>query len=170
LPEIPKRKGGSVENSAHFLYKKLGGFRVTMKNFLMKSLTAAAVAACLSCAGASKGKMTFYHGNNIPAQFIDIVRWGPLEIEFSIRVDFLQPHLYHIVLDENDPVAEGWFQTSRTKGQPYIVILKPKKGLSFSPGKEYRLCIGNENPEETVVYRSSYRCLADYKFVLPEKE
>jgi len=140
-----------------------------MKYQLMKLSVAIAVAGCVSCAGASKAKMTYYHEKNIPAQYFGVIRWTPQEIEFSIRVDFSETHLYHLVLDGNDPVAEGWFSTTRSQGQPYTVALKAKKGLLFSPGKKYRLCIGNESPEAVFVYRSSYQCLADFEFTLSDK-
>jgi hypothetical protein len=162
-------KDGPVENPVGLLYKELGGLKFTMKYHLAKFFVIIAAAGCICCAGASKAKMTFYHGKNIPAQFIQVVRWTPQEIEFSIRVDFTETHLYHLVLDENDPVAEGWFATTKTKGQPYTVTLKAKEGLVFSPGKKYRLCIGRTNPEAVFVYSSGYECMADYEFMLSEK-
>jgi hypothetical protein len=140
-----------------------------MKCQFIKFFVAIAAAGCVCCAGGPKAKMTFYHEKNVPAQYIQVVRWTPQEIEFSIRVDFSETHLYHLVLDVNEPVAEGWFPTAKIKGQPYTVTLKAKKGLVFSPGKKYRLCIGNENPEAVLVYRSTYLCMADYEFTLAEK-
>ena len=140
-----------------------------MKCPFAKFLVAIAAAGCVCCAGGPKAKMTFYHEQNVPPDYIKVVRWTPQEIEFNIRVEFTQSHLYHLVLDVNDPVAEGWFPTAKTKGQSYPVTLTAKEGLVFSPGKKYRLCIGSENPEAVLVYRSTYRCLADYEFVLAEK-
>jgi hypothetical protein len=139
-----------------------------MKCPFAKFLITMAAAGGVCCTGGPKAKMTFYHQKNVPAQYIRVVRWSPQEIEFSIRVDFSETHLYHLVLDANEPVAEGWFPTAKTKGQLYTVTLKVKEGLVFSPGKKYRLCIGNENPEAVLVYRSTYLCLADYEFILAD--
>jgi hypothetical protein len=139
-----------------------------MKNHFPKLLVAIAAAGCLSCAGGTRAKMVFYHEKTIPAEYIQVVRWASQEIEFSIRVDFVESHLYHLVLDGNDPIAEGWFPTTKIKGQPYTVKMEAKQGLSFTPGKNYRLCIGNANPEEVLVYRSTYLCLVDFEFTLSE--
>jgi hypothetical protein len=162
-------KDGPVENRAGLLYKERGGLKFTMKYHLTKFFIIMIAAGGIGCAGGSKAKMIFYHEKNVPAQYIEVARWTPQEIEFSIWVDFKESHLYHLVLDENNPVAEGWFPTTKTKGQPYTVTLKAKEGLAFSPGKKYRLCVGSENPEAVFVYRSSYLCLADYEFILSEK-
>jgi hypothetical protein len=114
-------------------------------------------------------KMTFYHGQTIPVQFFKVIRASPQEIEFEIKVDFKQVHMYHLVLDENGkPVSEGWQPTTKI-GPAYTVVMKPKNGLFFEEGKKYRLCIGNESPEKVFVTSNNYPCIADYEFVLPKK-
>lgn len=117
----------------------------------------------------AKPEMNYYHGRNVPDGYITIVRASAGEIEFQIRVEFNDKKLYHLVLDGNNPVAEGWFSTLRAGGQAYSVTLKPNKGLTFEPGKTYRLCIGAQNPQAVQMVSSNYPCLADYTFVFPEK-
>lgn len=121
----------------------------------------------ISCTSAGqRAKMKFYHGQKIPDQYIRVVNHTAEEIEFEIRVNFLQTHLYHIVLDGEDPISEGWFSTAKTDSAFYTLKMKAKKDCQFQPGKKYRLCIGTTNPEEVFVYSSNYRCKVDYEFVL----
>lgn len=114
----------------------------------------------------SAPKMEYYHGRNVPEGFIQVVRETETEIEFKIMVKFNETHLYHIVLDDNEPLAEGWFPTRRVQEtQSYNVTLALKKGGRFEKGKTYRLCIGGQNPEAVQLQSSSYRCLVDFEFV-----
>lgn len=125
-------------------------------------------AACSSYT--SNPEMDYYHGANVPEGYITVVRASTTEIEFQVRVEFPQRQLYHLVLEDNAPVAEGWYPTIQG-GLPraYTVTLKPKKGLAFEIGKTYRLCIGEKNPEEVQLHSSSYHCIADFVFVMQEK-
>ena len=68
-------------------------------------------------------------------------------MEFQVRVEFVQKQMYHLVLEGNDPVAEGWHSTLRAGGQVYTVTMKPKAGRVLEAGKTYRLCIGMQNPQ-----------------------
>jgi hypothetical protein len=119
----------------------------------------------------SKPQMNYYHGKNVPAEYIRILRASAGEIEFQIQVEFTvtQMQLYHLVLEGNNPVAEGWFSIRRANTPSYNVILKPNKGLAFEPGKTYRLCVGLKNPQEVQMTSSNYQCLIDYTFVFQEK-
>jgi hypothetical protein len=117
----------------------------------------------------SKPEMTYYHGQNIPEGFITVLRASPAEIEFEIRVKFVEQKLYHLVLDGNQPVSEGWFPTNRAGGMTYTVTMKPSGGQTFEPGKTYRLCIGVQNPQAVQMTSSNYPCLADFTFVFSEK-
>ena len=123
-----------------------------------------------ACSGTDvSSRMSFYHGQTIQSQFFKVVRYSPQEIEFDIRVDFQQVHMYHLVLDENGrPLSEGWHLTTKV-GSTYRVVMKAKKGAVFQEGKKYRLCIGSESPEKVFVTTSNYLCLADYEFVLSKK-
>jgi len=114
-------------------------------------------------------KMNYYHGRNIPEGYISVARASAQEIEFMVRVEFKERKLYHLILEGNEPVSEGWYQTSFTAAQYYTVVMKPKEGLSFVPGTTYRLCIGAENPREVQMYSGNYRCTADYTFVFEAK-
>ncbi|MGB7297239.1 MAG: hypothetical protein WBC70_16785 [Candidatus Aminicenantales bacterium] len=115
-------------------------------------------------------ELNYYHGQNVPEGFITILRASPMEIEFEIRVDFTRfERLYHLVLDGNTPVAEGWFRTLRVTVPVYAVTMTPKKGLTFEAGKTYRLCIGQKNPQEVQMTSSNYPCLVDHTFVFQEK-
>jgi hypothetical protein len=114
-------------------------------------------------------RMTYYHGQTIPAQFFKVVRYSPQEIEFEIKVDFKEVHMYHLVLDENGkPVSEKWQLTTKI-GPAYTVVMKPKKGAFFEEGRKYRLCIGSESPEKVFVTSDNYPCVADYEFELPKR-
>jgi hypothetical protein len=117
----------------------------------------------------SKPQLNYYHGQNVPDGYITIVRASTTEIEFQIRVEFRAQQLYHLVLDGNDPVAEGWFITTRVGGPFYNVTLKPAEGRTFEAGKTYRLCIGQESPQKVQMTSSNYQCMADYTFVFAEK-
>jgi len=117
----------------------------------------------------SKPQLNYYHGRNVPEGYITVVRASAGEIEFQIRVEFTEKRLYHLVLDGNTPVAEGWFSTLRAGGQAYNVVLKPGEGLAFETGKTYRLCIGTQNPQAVQMVSNNYPCLADYTFVFQEK-
>lgn len=114
-------------------------------------------------------KMNYYHGRNIPEGYISVVRASEQEIEFMVRVEFKERKLYHLILDGNEPVSEGWYQTAFTASQYYTVAMKPNEGKSFVPGKTYRLCIGDANPREVQMYSGNYRCSADFTFVFEAK-
>jgi hypothetical protein len=126
------------------------------------------LAACSSYQ--AKPKMTYYHGQNVPPGYIEVVRASAAEIKFRIRVEFRERHLYHILLDGNDPLVEGWFPTNRMAGsEAYHVTFKLPEGKRLEAGRTYRLCIGSRNPEEVQVELSQYRCIADYVFVFQAK-
>lgn len=114
--------------------------------------------------------MTYYHGQNVPEGYITVLRASATEIEFRIRIEFDPKQMYHLVLDGNDPVAEGWFSTLRAGGQTYSVTLKAAEGRAFEPGKTYRLCIGVQNPQAVQMSSSNYECKVDYTFVFAEKQ
>ncbi|MCX6566022.1 MAG: hypothetical protein NTW38_06300 [Candidatus Aminicenantes bacterium] len=114
----------------------------------------------------SSDNMNYYRGENIPPEFFQVVSHTTTEITFEIRVNFVQDRLYHLVLDGNTPLAEDWILMVTGKNQSYAAVLKAKPGIEFVPGKAYRLCIGDKNPEEVNIYSNNYRCLADYDFTL----
>lgn len=142
----------------------------------MKPTTFAAAAAALAVlAGCStykaKPELTYYHGQNVPPGYITVTKASASGITFEIRVDFARfDRLYHLVLDGNAPVAEGWFRTLRIgSAAAYTVTLKPREGLSFEAGKTYRLCIGEKNPQEVQMTSSNYPCMVDFVFVFQER-
>jgi len=117
----------------------------------------------------SNPQMNYYHGQMAPEGFIHVVRASPAEITFSVLIEFDVRLMYHLVLDGNTPVAKGWFPVIRAGNQPYLVTMKPAKGLSFEPGKTYRLCIGKQAPEEVQMTSVNYECKVEYTFVFQEK-
>jgi hypothetical protein len=126
------------------------------------------LAACSSYQ--AKPKMNYYHGETPPLGYVQVVRASGTEVEFKITVVFQADHMYHILLNGNEPLAEGWFPTSRmAASQGYNVTLTLRGGLRLEPGKSYRLCIGSQNPEEVQMGSSNYRCLVDYTFVFQAK-
>ncbi|MGB9905914.1 MAG: hypothetical protein ACPLRR_00840 [Candidatus Saccharicenans sp.] len=114
-------------------------------------------------------KLHYYSGPKVPSEFINIVRATPTEIEFVLRVKFPDKKLYHLILDGDEPVAEGWYSTVRADGTSYTLVMKPKSGLRFQVGKTYRLCIGQQSPEYVQLESNNYQCLAEYVFVFEEK-
>jgi len=141
-----------------------------MNNIIFKGLGVLAVLGLIGCAGqATKPPMLYYSGMTPQDEYFEVVGYTPQEIEFKIRVNFPSKYMYHLILEDNEPLAEGWYVTILGAEDYYRLVMKAKKGVVFEPGKTYRLCIGNKNPEETARYRDSYQCAVDYKFVLPQK-
>ncbi len=140
-------------------------------NILKTTLPLAALLLAVACTSfyESKPSLNYYRGPNVPEGYIKVLRASTAEIEFEIRVEFVERHLYHIILEGNEPVAEGWFPTVRAGMQFYKVVMKPRKGLRFEPGKTYRLCIGSQNPEQVQLTSANYQCMADFEFVFEEK-
>jgi hypothetical protein len=137
------------------------------KTMILISL-AFGLAACSSYQ--AKPKMNYFHGQTPPAGYVQVVRASDTEVEFMITVAFRADHLYHLLLEGNEPLAEGWFPTSRmAASQGYHVTLKLPEGLRLEPGKSYRLCIGSQNPEAVQMESNNYRCLVDYTFVFQAK-
>jgi len=126
------------------------------------------LAAC-SATYRSNPQMNYFHGQMASEGFIHVVRASAAEITFSVRIEFDVRQMYHLVLDGNTPVAQGWFSVVRAGNQPYLVTMKPSKGMSYEPGKTYRLCIGKQNPEEVQMTSTNYECKVEYTFVFQEK-
>ena len=114
----------------------------------------------------SSGNMRYYRGQNVPPEYFRVASFTPKEITFEIRINFTQDKLYHLVLDGDTPLAEDWVLMVSGRTQSYTAVLKAKPGVEFVPGKTYRLCIGEKNPEEVNVYSNNYPCLAEYVFTL----
>jgi len=132
-------------------------------------VTVLALAAACSSTYKSKPELTYYRGQKVPDLYITVLRASPAEIEFRIQVKFVAEKMYHLVLDGNEPVAQGWFSTQRAGGEAYTVTMKPGEGKAFEPGKTYRLCVGLQNPQEVQMTSSNYQCIIDYTFVFQEK-
>lgn len=141
-----------------------------MNNPIVKGLALLAALELFACAGQRpKPALVYYHGLTPQDAYFEIVGYTPREIEFKIRVNFALRYMYHLILEGNEPLAEGWYVTILGAENSYRLIMKAKKSVVFEPGKRYRLCIGNKNPEDVARYRSAYQCAADYEFVLPQK-
>lgn len=141
-----------------------------MKSIIVKGLGILAVLGLIGCAAErAKPALTFYHGQTPPDAYFEVVSYTPQEIEFKIKVKFGSKYMYHLILEGDEPLAEGWYVTILDAEDAYRLIIKAKKGVVFEAGKSYRLCIGNESPEYVARYRSSYHCTVDYEFVLPRK-
>ena len=141
-----------------------------MKSTIVKGLGILAVLGLIGCAGErAKPALTYYHGQTPQEAYFEVVRYTPQEIEFKIKVKFASKYMYHLILDGDEPLAEGWYVTIVNAEDSYRLLIKAKEGVVFEPGKSYRLCIGNESPEYVARYRDSYHCAVDYEFVLPRK-
>lgn len=138
--------------------------------FLKTALPLTALLLVAACSFyEARPKLNYYRGPNVPEGYIKVLKASVSEIEFEIRVEFAERQLYHLVLEGNEPVAEGWFPTTRAGEQFYTVTMKPRKGLQFEVGKTYRLCIGSQNPEQVQMNSVNYPCRADFEFVFEEK-
>jgi hypothetical protein len=139
----------------------------------IKNAMLASAALVLTLAACSTWKanpeMNYYHGPNVPEGYISILRASPSEITFEIHVKFPDKKMYHLVLEGNAPVAEGWYTVDQRGDVKYTVTMKPKEGRLFEPGVTYRLCIGRQNPEAIQMTSSNYQCLVDYTFVFENK-
>jgi hypothetical protein len=140
-----------------------------MLSIKIPALAAGALVLAACSAYKANPEMNYYHGQNIPEGFITVLRASPSEIEFEIKVKFLEKHMYHLVLDGNIPLAEGWFPTLRGGAEGYAVTMKLKEGRTFEAGKTYRLCIGVQNPEAVQMTSRNYPCVVDWTFVFKEK-
>ena len=141
-----------------------------MKSTIVKGLGILAVLGLIGCAAErAKPALTYYHGQTPQEAYFEVISYAPQEIEFKIKVKFASKYMYHLILEDDEPLAEGWYVTILGAEDSYRLIMKAKKGVVFEAGKDYRLCIGNESPEYVARYRNSYQCAVDYKFVLPAK-
>jgi hypothetical protein len=64
----------------------------------------------------SKPQLNYYHGPNVPEGYITVLRASAGEIEFRIRVHFASKKVYHLILEDNIPAAEGWFSANAAGG------------------------------------------------------
>ena len=141
-----------------------------MKKAFQIFLVCAAIAGLVSCAASTRrSPLSYFHGNNVPAEYFEILDGSPESISFQIRVKFNTEQMYRLILDENTPLAEGWFPTSKTGTGIYKVTLTTKPGIKLEAGKSYPPCIGTEEPEEDARYRDDYPRTADYVFALQPK-
>jgi hypothetical protein len=139
-----------------------------MKFNLAEGLGALAILGFVGCGGKTpRPALTYYHGQNPPDAYFEVIRYTPREIEFKIKVKFAARYMYHLILEGDEPLAEGWQVTILDAEDSYRLVMKAKKDAAFEAGKSYRLCIGKDSPEYVARYRSSYQCAADYTFVLP---
>jgi hypothetical protein len=136
---------------------------------LVVVLVALALIAACSSTYKSKPQLNYYHGQNVPPEYFKILSSSVDAITFEIRVEFAQKKMYHLILEGNEPVAQGWFSTIRAGGQVYTVTLKPEPGKTFEVGKTYRLCIGYQSPQAVQMTSNNYPCQVDYTFVFEEK-
>ncbi len=142
-----------------------------MRGSRLSILTGLALALAAGCSPyRARPQMNYYHGETPPAGYVQVVKASETEVEFLITVVMPADHMYHLLLDGNEPLAEGWFPTGRmAASQGYRVTLKLREGVRLEPGKSYRLCIGVQNPEAVQMATSNYRCLVDYVFVFQAK-
>jgi hypothetical protein len=117
----------------------------------------------------SKPQLSYYHGQNVPQEYFKILKAAPTGITFEVRIEFPQMKMYHLILEGNEPVAQGWYSTVRAGGTVYTVTLRPEEGKAFEPGKTYRLCIGDQSPQAVQMTSNNYMCKVDYTFVFQNK-
>jgi len=129
-----------------------------------------------SCSLYKDQKVNLYHGMQPSSKFIKVIKCTPDEVTFCIQIQFTQKKLYHIIEqkklyhiiedEEKNFISEGWFPITLGIEVFYILKMKAKEGFFFEPGQEYALCIGLENPEQTIRYSANYRCKIYHKFTM----
>ena len=124
-----------------------------------------------SCSSYKDQKVNLYTGMQPVKINVSVTDFSSDFVELKIRVDestTLQTEwLYHIIEDEqNNFISEGWHPTTIGQHFAYTIKIKVKKGFFFEAGKEYALCIGLRNPEETVRNTPNYKCEIYQKFTL----
>ncbi len=117
-------------------------------------------------AEAPRPALTYYHGQTPADAYFEVISYTQQEIRFKIKVKFQSKYMYHLILEDNEPLAEGWYPTILDAEDSYRLVIRAKSGVVFQPGKPYRLCIGFQSPEYVAKYRNSYQCVVDYQFTL----
>ncbi|MCK7541294.1 MAG: hypothetical protein MZV63_65615 [Marinilabiliales bacterium] len=114
----------------------------------MSSSSSSSLVAAAARPTSRSPQMNYYHGQNVPEGYITVLQGlGRRDRVPGSGSSSRQKQMYHLVLEGNEPVAEGWHSTLRAGGQVYTVTMKPKEGRTFEAGKTYRLCIGDaESP------------------------
>lgn len=141
-----------------------------MKKYTHTVLSFILIIGLFACAAGTNTNIKFTHGQKVPDQFINVLNYSPTEIEFNIRVKFRQERMYHIILDqEENRLSEGWYRTALPTESSYTIKLEAKDGIVFKPETGYRLCIGSTSPDLVGRYQSSYKCYADFEFMLQKK-
>ena len=124
-----------------------------------------------ACSSYKNQKVNLYTGMQPIKSEITVVNYSSDFVELRIRIDQntdLQTRwLYHIIEDEQKNfISEGWYPTTIGHNTAYTIKIKAKEGYSFESGREYSLCIGLRNPEETVRVSNNYMCKIYQKFVI----
>ena len=141
-----------------------------MRNTFAWALIGATLLTAAACSSGNGVALRFTRGQKVPDLYIKVTEFTPESVTFRIQVKFTQKKLYHLLLDEEqNRLAEDWFQTVRVGKNAYTAQLMVKPGVTLRPGVRYRLCIGDQNPDLVSRHYSSYKCLVDFEFVLPEK-
>src|SRR4030065_2656414 len=120
-----------------------------MKTNLFRGPCILAVAVLIGCsAEKTRPALTYYHGQTPPDSYFEVVSYTPQEIEFRIKVKFGSKHMYPLILEGDEPLAEGWFPTMLGAADSYRLVIKAREGVAFETGKTYRLCIGGGRPQK----------------------
>ena len=126
---ISSISSGSLTHAAHWFRINNKG-AIKMKNTIVKGLAVLAVLGLVACAGERpKPAMVYYHGQTPQDVYFEVVGYTPEEIEFKIRVNFKLAYMYHLILEDNKPLAEGRHVTVLSVENSYRLIMKAKKGV-----------------------------------------
>src|SRR4030065_1819459 len=107
-----------------------------MKTNLFRGPCILAVAMLIGCAAEkSKPALTYYHGQTPPDSYFEVVSYTPQEIEFRIKVKFGSKHMYHLILEGDKPLAEGWFPTMLGAADSYRLRLQAPGGGALETGE-----------------------------------
>lgn len=127
-----------------------------------------------SCSIYKDQKVNLYSGMQPAKIHVSVTDYSPEFVELKILVDesskLQNKWLYHIIEDEQkNIISEGWYSTT-IGNAAYKIRIKTKEGFFFEHGKEYALCIGLQNPEETLLRTNKYKCEIYHKFTLPTQK
>ena len=130
-----------------------------------------AIGLTSSCSSYKDKKVKLYTGMQPLKIDISVIDFSSEFVELKIRINerkrLQTKWLYHIIEDDQENfISEGWYPTTIAENASYTIKIKAKKGFSFESGKEYALCIGLRNPEQTIRSSNNYKCEIYQKFTI----
>jgi hypothetical protein len=154
-----------------FKVKTKGGIKMRRSLSIFLASLIVAIGLTSSCSSYKDQKVKLYSGMQPVKIDISVKDFSPDFVELKIRIiehaKLRTKWLYHIIEDEQENfISEGWYPITIADNATYTIKIKAKNGFSFESGKEYALCIGLRNPEQTIRSSNNYKCEVYQKFTI----